>query len=214
MRIRIGVLLAAILLVSVLASSAQASSPIYIYSPVLNKSWVYVCQASPCYYDHWDTYQQNNYARDIAGGTWTDNDAVRYSPSSSAANVTTKVVKAEINCPVGGPDYYVLLEIYGDGLYYGRIDYVHLRSLSVSANTWISPGTVLGYPQTAPSYYNGQQCWTGRHVHIGRSSTGQWTAGSGGSYSINILTFPQGVPMTPSLRASLDANTPRGPVTK
>jgi hypothetical protein len=206
MRIRFAVALAAILLVSVLASHAQASSPIYVYSPVLSKPWAYVCQASPCYYDHWDAYQQNSYARDISGGTWSTSDPITFMVSS-AANVSAKVVNAQINCPVGGPDYYVMLEIYGDGLYYGRADYVHLRSLNVSANTWISPGTTLGYPQDTASYYNGQTCWTGLHVHLGRSSTGQW----GDSY---VLTFPQGVPMSPSRRASLDAMTPRGPVTK
>lgn len=206
MRIRIAMPLVAILLVSVLASAAYASSPIYVYSPIPDKSWA----AGP---DHWDDYQQNGFARDITGGAWTTDDPITFSPSSPAANISAYVERATINCPVGGPDNFVLLQIWGSGEYYGKIDYVHMRSLNVSAGTWISPGTILGYPQTVPSYWNGTQCWYGLHVHVGRSSSGQWTA-SGGPYSTSMLTFPQGVPMSPLRANSLVDTTPRGPVVK
>lgn len=194
MRFRVAVSLAVILVVSALASSAQASSPIYIYSPIPNKSWVYN------QLDHDDLYQDNSIARDIGGTTtgWSSSDPVTFSPSS-AANVTAQVVAATTNCSIGGPDKYVMIDLYGDGLYYGRIDYVHLSSLNVSLNQWIPPGTVLGYPQTSASYYrdaNGNlvQCWTGLHVHVGTSYYG-W--GSSGGYGNVMLTFPQGIGQSP-----------------
>lgn len=205
MRMRIGVPLAAIFLLVSLTSLSQASSPIYIYSPVPNKSWTY---NTP---NHCDVFQGNCIARDIGGKStgWTTDDPVAFS-ASSAANVTAKVVAATVNCGIGGPDNYVMLEIYGDGLYYGRVDYVHLRSLNVGLNQVISPGTTLGHPQTTASYYrdaggNLVQCWTGLHVHVGTSYNG-W-ASSGGSYSTPMLTFPQGIGQRP-IRSFNPANVP------
>lgn len=215
MRIQIALPLAAILLASLFATPAYASPAVYLYSPTPNKTWNYVCQTqNPCTYDHRDDWQNNSIARDIADSSWSTSDPVAFT-LSSAANVYGKVVAANVNCPTGGPDNYVMVEIYGDGLYYGRVDYVHLRSLSVSVNQIIYSGTTLGYPQTTASYYNGKTCWYGQHVHLGTSYYG-WTAGSGGSYSTYLLTFPQGIGMTPILRAKLDAeNTaPHTPVTQ
>jgi hypothetical protein len=195
MRVRVAFPLVAVLLVSALSSFAQASSPIYVYSPDPTRSWVYN------YLNHDDLYQGNSIARDIGGTStgWTTNDAITFN-ATSAANITAKVVAATTNCSNGGPDKYVMLEIYGDGLYYGRIDYVHLRSLSVSLNQVISPGTTIGYPQTtASSYWDGTQwvtCWTGLHVHVGTSYNG-WASSGGTYYGTPMLTFPQGIGQSP-----------------
>jgi hypothetical protein len=208
MRIRIAMPLAAILLVSVLASTAHASSPIYISSPIPNKSW----SAGG---EHQDFYQGNQLARDITGTDWTTNDPITFSPSSPGANISAFVQSARINCSIGGPDYYVQLEIWGSGEYYGLVDYAHMRSLNVTEGTTISPGQILGYPQTAASWRpsDGALCWTGLHSHVGRSSSGQWNA-TGGPYSTYMLTFPVGIPMSPQQAESLVNTTKRGPVVK
>ena len=180
------------LLVTTLASSASAShSPLYVSTPVPNKSWVAG--------DLHNGWLGTNVARDITGSptAYTDQEDVVFSASVNSGTLSAVVETATGNCTTwGGPDNYVVLRLYSSGEYFGRVAYVHLRTLNVSAGAIISSGTTLGKIQNAQSccQSNGDVCWTGIHVHF-ETQGGTWT--TSGSSGTPVLTYSTGLPQRP-----------------
>lgn len=198
------------LLVTTLATPASARhATVFIYTPVANKSWVFTSLDGP---NHPAGYLWS--ARDVSG-SWTTDEGVTFNVGTSGRSLQGWVETATTNCPVGGPDKFVKIQLWVDGEYYGKVAYVHLRTLNVSTNSWISPGTLLGRIQNAESWYNGNSCWTGLHSHMEElygtwQSVGlqQWQ-----SSSTWILAYTGIGIMAPSMTPQqLTDNTKRGPV--
>lgn len=192
MRLGVTTVATLILLVTTLASSASAShSPLYVYTPVPNKSWV-----AGALHNGW---LGTNVARDITGSptAYTDQEDVVFQASVNSGSLSAVVETATTNCGTwGGPDKYVILQLWSNGEYFGRVAYVHLRTLNVSAGSTIYSGTTLGKIQNAQSccQANGDVCWTGIHVHL-ETQVGTWT--TSGSASTPVLTYSTGVPQRP-----------------
>lgn len=192
MRLIVTTVAAIILSVTTLATGARAShSPMYVYTPVPNKSWV----AGPLH----NGWLGTNVARDITGSptAYTDQEDVVFQASVNSGNVEAVVEVATGNCTTwGGPDKYVVLRLYSSGDYFGRVAYVHLRTLNVSPGAIIPSGTTLGKIQNAQSccQADGSVCWTGIHVHL-ETQGGTWT--TSGSSGTAVLTYSNGVPQRP-----------------
>lgn len=170
MRTAVTLLATLVLLATAFGVPAQANhATVFVLSPVANKDWRFTSGAG-----HPAGYLST--ARDVAGavpGAWTSDEDVKFNVTTSGTNVQGWVEQATTNCATGGPDKFVKLQLWLDGEFYGKVAYVHLRTLNVSPNTWITPGTLLGKIQNQPSSHQGETCWTGIHIHMEESS-GQW----------------------------------------
>lgn len=191
-----------LLVVNTFALPATASMTIVVYSPVASKKWYYT------QYDHGGYLGSQ---RDVAGTQtstpWSLSDVVTFS-TSPTIGVQGYVEWAGTNCGTGGPDKYVILQIWADGLYYGKVGYIHIKSLNPGVQTgqWINPGKVLGPVQDAQSWHNGVLCWKGLHVHMEKDMGSWYAAGlcgdqnpppdpdcSGNPYSQPLITFSSGI---------------------
>jgi hypothetical protein len=179
-----------VLLLNVLVTPAEATpgaGTVYIFSPVLSKPWYY------SQLDH-SGYFGSLAARDVRDSTWTTNESVMFTASTyGAVSLQAYVHTATTNCASGGPDKWVRLQIWSNGNYRGDVAYVHLRTLNVSAGTWISTNTSLGLIQDTASCCasDGGTCWTGVHTHMEKIN-GTWASGAlneAHSYSTPVITF-------------------------
>lgn len=206
------------LLLTALATPASAQhASIDVYSPVANKSWWY------SQLDH-KGYLGLTAARDVTHGpTWTGDEDVRF--TTTGLSVEGYVEAADVNCATGGPDNYVILQIWLGGEFYGKISYVHLRTLAqgVSPGQWISSGKILGKIQNQASWNGATLCWENVHVHMEQQG-GSWTPphqtyGAARPYSTPVLTYSNGVPQFGSrqqaaLRLTDKQIGQRGPVVR
>ncbi|MBI2756903.1 MAG: hypothetical protein HYX52_09370 [Chloroflexi bacterium] len=220
MRRLIAILAVVLLIATVNATPAAAThATVFVYSPVTNKTWRYTTLDGP---GHPAGYAST--ARDVSDypNTWTNDEDVKFNVSTSGTSVQGWVEAAGTNCPVGGPDKYAKIQLWLDGEYYGKVVYVHLRTLSVSAGSWILPGALLGKIQNAASSYNGQTCWTNVHIHTEESS-GTWQYAplqQANAYSTWVLAYtgtgiqsPAGGLQRPD-RPEYHLDNLRGPVLK
>ena len=181
-----------VLLATILGTPANAagSGTVYVYSPVTSTSWYYTNLDHAGYL--------GSTSHDVGGINtgWTGSSSVTFNAATlGAVSLYAWVQTATVNCPSGGPDNWVRLNVYSDGVYRGDLAYVHLRTLSVSEHTWIYPNTILGSIQNAPSCcVNQDTCWTGIHVHM-ENTGGTWTSSATyvqHSYGTPIVTFVVG----------------------
>jgi hypothetical protein len=201
-----------LLLLTVLVTPAEAApgaGTVYIYSSVLGKPWYY------SQLDH-NGWLGVGVARDIRDNSWTSNESVMFTAATQGAvNLYAYVHTAGTNCSSGGPDKWVRLQVYSNNTYRGDVAYVHLRTLNVSAGTWISTNTNLGLIQNAASCCSaGDTCWTGIHTHMEKFN-GTWASGGVGAshaYSTPVITFlVSGGPSRPANAPPQDLPL-RGPV--
>ena len=174
-----------------LLANAAGWGTVYVYSPVTSTSWYYTNLDHPGYL--------GSTSHDVGGINtgWTGSSDVTFNASTQGAvSLQAFVQRATVNCTSGGPDNWVRLNVYSDGVYRGDLAYVHLRTLSVAENTWISPNTILGTIQNAPSCCasDGGTCWTGIHMHM-ENTGGTWTSSAVNQqqpYSTPVVTFVVG----------------------
>lgn len=194
------ILASIILLVTALVRPAYATA-VVVYSPVANKSWQYTTLA------HHGYLSEN--AHDVAGSSWTGSDNVAFTVSTGATGYVETA--ANNNCGYSG-DNYVTLQLYFNNAYWGKVSYLHLRSVNVSVGQTVQSGTVLGAIQN-----QADACWTDVHVHMDQIN-GSWTTPDDTStvhpYSVNVITYSTGIPMSPTVNPrSLTTDTSnRGPV--
>lgn len=145
---------------SILVTPATASHlSAYIYSPYTGQDWIFTRGEHPA------NEKRLASAHDVS---WAS------TPSSIVFNVSGGVVGEVLtvanNClALETWDQYVTLQLSVNGEFYGTVSYVHITNPTVTQGQLISAGTSLGSPQTQTS-----NCWQGVHVHMERSSNGEW----------------------------------------
>lgn len=190
------------ILLNLFAVPASASGTVWIYSPVTNKNWWYSQLNHP-------GFLGATAARDVTrGGVWTSDEDVTF--TTAGLSVSAYVETARDNCATW--DKYAILQLWVGSSFYGKVGYVHLRTLSVTEGSWISSGTILGKIQN-----QSDACWTGIHVHMEQQS-GTWTWSACPTdpttectyqeftYATPVLQYNGGGPQSPLLQKPLPAD--------